>query len=383
MKIRRSVFKRKSGKSAGKWVARVVFVDDTGKTRQVERLSETKRSAGDLCDRMAVELSKSHGGIRTGDKMTFDDLADFCEKHFYKAATYADGRKIEGVRSITTALAQLKVLREYFGKLPLRSIINVTLRDYRNSRLQTVSNHTKRKISVTTVNRELAMMRRMINISLTEGWIVKDPFAGHKSLINLADEKPRERILSKAEEERLLSACETEARAHLRPLIVLALDTSMRRGELFRIRWDDIDFDNGRITIEATHTKTQRKRFAPLTARAAFELKKIMSYSRDPRVFPFTDVKRAFNGAKREAGLDDVRFHDLRHTGITRLVRGGFSAEEAGKIAGHTQTQTTYRYINTDADSLNRASQILANYEDLVVDKPSDDINSFTSSMVN
>ena len=223
----------------------------------------------------------------------------------------------------------------------------------------------------------------MINVALTEGWIVRDPFAGNKSLINLADEKPRERILSKDEEARLLSACESEARSHLRPLIVVALDTTMRRGELFRLRWEDIDFNNGKILIDATHTKTQRMREAPLTPRSASALMKLKPFAKGPRVFPFTDVKRSFNGAKKDAGLDDIRFHDLRHTAITRLIRGGFSAEEAGKVAGHTQTQTTYRYINIDADSLNRASRILENYEDSIVVTKSTVETTFESSLLN
>lgn len=160
---------------------------------------------------------------------------------------------------------------------------------------------------------------------------MKNPFAGNKSLINLSDEKQRERILSKEEEERLLFACSSDVRSHIRPLIILALDTAMRRGELFRLRWWNIDFVNRWITIDATHTKTQRMRLAPLTARAEKELRKMRPYSRSERVFPFVDVKRAFNGAKEEAGLSDVRFHDLRHTGITRLVKSGFSAEWRGR----------------------------------------------------
>lgn len=384
MKIKRSIFKRKSGKSEGKWIARLVYVDSIGKTKQVERICETKRAAGDLCDRMSVELSKSHGSVQTGDKMTFNDLADYCAKHFYKSATYAEGRLIEGVRSITTATAQLKVLREYFGRLSLRSIGHLTLRDYRSNRLATVSKHTGRKISVATANRELAMMRRMINIALREGWIVRDPFSGDRSLINLTAEKKRERILSRNEEERLLSACTSDIRAHIRPLIILALDTSLRRGELFRLRWEDIDFENRTIKIDATHTKTQREKIVPLTPRAEAELNRIRPFAQDTRVFPFTDVKHSFNAATKEAGLDGVRFHDLRHTAITRLVRGGFSIGEAGKIAGHTQAQTTYRYINTDADSFSRASQILENYTDNVSAAPRDsDEQDFENSMIN
>lgn len=383
MKIRRSIFKRKSGKSEGKWIARMVYVDNAGKTKQVERITDTKRAAGDLCDRMTIELSKSHGGIRTGDKMTFNDLADYCETYFYKSATYADGRLVEGVRSINTALAQLKVLREYFGKLSLRSIQNLTLKNFRSNRLQTVSNHTGRKISVATANRELAMMRRMTNIALREGWIVRDPFLGDRSLINLTAETKRERILNRSEEERLLMACSSETRSHIKPLIVLALDTSLRRGELFRLRWQDIDFQNRVIRIDATHTKTQREKTVPLTSRAETELLKLKQFAEGPRVFPFADVKRSFNNATKEAGLEGVRFHDLRHTAITRLVRGGFSIGEAGKIAGHTQPQTTYRYINVDADSFNRASQILENYQDVAIPSKTTIEPRLESKMVN
>jgi integrase len=309
--------------------------------------------------------------------MTFNDLADYCELHFYKQAVYAEGRKVEGVRSVLTAKSQLKVLRKFFGNRSLRSILNATLREYRIHRLQTVSMVTRRNISLTTVNRELTMLRRMVNVALNEGWILKNPFNGSKSIINAADEKHRERILTRAEEERLLLACETDKRAHLKSLIILALDTGMRRGELFKLRWQDVDFVNMQICIQATHTKTQRERYVPLTPRAMQELEKIKETSITERIFPFTDVKNSFKGARKEAGLEDVRFHDLRHTAITRLVRGGLPSSEAGKLAGHTQPQTTYRYINTDADTLQRASKIFENYEDVLKDNKSDSAKEF------
>jgi integrase len=364
MDIKSSVFKRKSGKSKGKWIARVMYVDDTGRNREMERSVESKAAATDIRNLLINDLKQSHGHSRTGEKMKFDDLADYCEKHFYKPAVYADGRRIEGVRSVLSAKSQLKALRLFFGKRLIRTISNATLREYRIQRLSTVSPMTKAKISLTTVNRELTMMRRMINVALNEGWILRNPFRGSESLINAADEKRCERILTRAEEHRLLEVCNTERRGHLRALIILALDTAMRRGELFKLRWQDIDFDNRQICVQATHTKTQRQRFVPLTSRAHGELEKVRLTSTTERIFPFADIKISFANAKRDAGVTDVRFHDLRHTAITRLVRSGMASTEAGKIAGHTQPQTTYRYINTDADTLRRASHILDAYED-------------------
>lgn len=219
----------------------------------------------------------------------------------------------------------------------------------------------------------------MLKVALSEGWILRDPFFGAK-VISLADEKKRERILSRDEENRLLAACENEKeiietvragkpfkmeietrRAHLKPLIILALDTAMRRGELFKLRWQDIDFKRGFITVCATHTKTQKERLVPLTVRARYELENLRHTAIEERIFPFVDVKRAFAAVKSKAGLSDLRFHDLRHTSITRLVKG-ISATEAGNIAGHTQAQTTMRYINNNAETVSRAALVLDEY---------------------
>jgi len=223
----------------------------------------------------------------------------------------------------------------------------------------------------------------MLKVALIEGWILRDPFLG-ADVISSADETTREKILSVEEEQRLLLACSDSKRtvqaqrsgkpftmrvetrrSHLKPLIILALDTGMRRGELFKLRWQDVDFDRHLIFICATHTKTQRERMVPLTTRAHQELAALKESNSDERVFPYTDVKIAFKAVKEEAGLPDLRFHDLRHTAITRMVRGGISASETGKIAGHTQPATTYRYVNTNHETLDRVAAVLNSYQQL------------------
>jgi integrase len=87
-----------------------------------------------------------------------------------------------------------------------------------------------------------------------------------KSLISVGDEKPRERILTLEEEARLLAACE-DPRAHLRAILICALDTGMRRGELFSLTWADVDFENRLITIRAFNTKTMRERRVGMAVR--------------------------------------------------------------------------------------------------------------------
>lgn len=399
MRIRETIFRRKTGKSTGSWVLRLSYNDESGHPRTLERMTASRSAARDLADRLIDELKKTHGNIRSGDKMTFSDLVAYCERHYYKPAEYSDGRKTAGVRGLKSVKSALRVLKDYFGESPLRDINRTSLFDYKSQRLATVSKRTERPIGIATVNRELATLRRMIKIAFAEGWIVRDPFFG-LSIINIADESPRERILSREEESRLLAACIREKRVvktkrygkplvmevdvdrrHLRPLIILALDTGMRRGELFKLRWDDVDFQSSSIVVRATHTKTQRERLVPLTTRASRELRNLRFLSRDELVFPFEDLKRSFTAVRDEVGIPDLRFHDLRHTAITRMVRGGISAAEAGKIAGHSQPTTTYRYVNTDAEAINRAASVLETYAS--AGERAVDITDLTSSSVN
>jgi integrase len=95
----------------------------------------------------------------------------------------------------------------------------------------------------------------MLNIALREGWIVRNPFLGSDTLISPADEHRRVRVLSRDEEALLLDACD-ENRTTLKGIIVCALDTGMRRGEIFSLRWKDVDLKNRRINIQAMNTKT-------------------------------------------------------------------------------------------------------------------------------
>src|SRR5262249_42445563 len=154
-----------------------------------------------------------------------------------------------------------------------------------------------------TVNRELSLLRRVLNVAVENGWLVKNPFKAGKPLINMSDEKERERVLTREEEERILSLC-VDQRAHLRPIIICALDTGMRRGEVFKLKWSDVDFDNRLITMRQLNTKTQRERQVSMTERLYSELMALYeTSSKEPEDLVFgirTSVKTAFNKIKKE-----------------------------------------------------------------------------------
>lgn len=406
MEIKSTVFKRKAGKSKGKWIARIEYIDqETGKTITRERTKERRADAIDERDRLINDTKKSHGGIRAGERMSFDQLADRCDKLFYKRAVIVEGRKIEGVRSFATAQNYLKLLKEFFGKRRIGSITTDNLKDYRRWRLKTGSRRpeviAKGKfvpVKLATINRELSAMRRMMRYAYGQGWITKDIFF-NADVIDADAEIERKRLLTEAEETRLLAACQGERQTsytrnhygkdrevtanisvdnpHLKALIMLAIDAGMRRGEILKLRWQDIDFQTNLIHILGTHTKTQKERYAPLTERVKAELTRVREFTPGEMPFPFLDFKRSWATAKRIAGIDDLHFHDLRRTALTRWQRYGLPLALAGKMAGHTNLQTTMKhYTATDSDIIrNFAETINSVHADAMPDNATEFVN--------
>ena len=176
----------------------------------------------------------------------------------------------------------------------------------------------------------------------------------------------RERILTREEETRLLVACTTPEsqgkRSHLRPLLIMALDTGMRRGEIVKLKWSDVDFERRSISVRATTTKTLRPRTIGMTSRLHAELLARWGASEqnaDALVFGMADVKKSFAAACKAAGIEGFRLHDARHTAITRMIRAGMPAGEVMKISGHTQMTTFARYVNVDHQTATRAAAAL------------------------
>jgi integrase len=219
----------------------------------------------------------------------------------------------------------------------------------------------------------------MMRYAYAEGWITRDIFF-QAGVIDTSAEMERTRRLSETEETRLLAACQGERQTtytrtrrvnartrpgeqetitatetvdnpHLKALILLAIDAGMRRGELLKLRWEDIDFDASIIRVLGTNTKTERERLAPLTDRAKAELERVREFTPGDMPFPFADFKRSFATAKKLAGIENLHFHDLRRTAITRWILQGHPIALAGKLAGHTRIETTMKhYTSSDAD---------------------------------
>ena len=351
----------------GRFYARVQFVDENGNKREVSRKAASRKEGRETIRQIHRELEEHGERAIEAHSMTFADLADYFQQHYLRPAEYVGGRKVSGVRSLIPALAAIKALRVHFGNKAIRSITYSEIRSYKAIRLKTPTPHGGQR-SIATVNRELSKLKRMLNLAVQEQWLQRNPFSNGQSLISAADETHRDRVLSLAEEARLLAAIESHPkRSHLKGIVLIALDCGLRRGEIFTLRWSDIDFERRTIRVSAFNAKTARSRMVAMTMRVYTELTRLCqesSHNTDMSVFGVkVIIKTAWKKICREAGISDFHFHDCRHTAITRMIRAGIPPVEVMRVSGHTTLSCLYRYSNLDSDSVFRAAAALEAYQ--------------------
>jgi integrase len=378
----------------GKLYARItyavgVYVDKKGKVRTKqksrERRVESIADGWDEIDKMYRELDDHGPESLDSSRKTFNELAALLRKEYLIPPEYINGRKVRGKRSYKDDLGILKVLCEYFGRLPLRDITWGKIERFRVSRLKTPTRLETQR-SVARINRELSLLRHALNIAIGERWLRENPFRGPRPLISSADEVKRKRVLEADEEAQLLAVCDGP-RAHLKPLIICALDTGMRRGEIFKLKWRDLDLceeamnipDTRAATVQEFNTKTLRERTVPLSKRLVAELKALWEQSDknwDGLVFGITNnVSNSFATACRLAEIDDLRLHDLRRTFGTRLAKKRVPIHEISRLLGHTDIKTTFIYLGLTESSVGEAAQAIDewNAENLPQPQPGGD----------
>jgi integrase len=208
-----------------------------------------------------------------------------------------------------------------------------------------------------TINRELQILSKIFSLAIKYGVTDKNPCA---EVSLLPENNKRVRYLLDDEEHRLLSVL-TGPRGHLLPLVILAIGTGMRRGDLFNLTWEKIDFQRGLIYVP--NSKTGRDYAVPMNEDVRNTLRQIRSTVRgDGHVFfnpdtvkPYKDIKKAFSTACKLAGIQNLHWHDLRHTFGTRLAEAGCSEATIADLMGHTDPQTTRRYTHA-TDRAKRAA---------------------------
>ncbi|MCP5158516.1 MAG: site-specific integrase [Gammaproteobacteria bacterium] len=209
--------------------------------------------------------------------------------------------------------------------------------------------------AASTINKEIGLLSRAIHYANREwGYALYNPALGCKK----REPEGRVRWLTRQEAQRLIDCAGQlgPRAAHLPELITLAVHTGMRKGELLSLEWRRVDFAHGLIYLEASHTKSSKRRSIPLNQPAKTALTACRERAPGRYVFGgVKDVKRSFAHACRLAGIDNFRFHDLRHTFASWLVQAGAALAEVRDLLGHSSIEMTERYAHLAPERLRGA----------------------------
>ncbi|MBD0369772.1 MAG: tyrosine-type recombinase/integrase [Pyrinomonadaceae bacterium] len=349
----------------GKLYARVRFKDENGKARDIWKKADSRTDARKIIRQILREIEALTPKQLDAANMTFAELASHYLEYYLQPAVYVGDKKVSGVRSLVTARTVVKPLVAHFGSHRLKSITYGQIRSYKQMRLQTPTRQGGQR-SIASINRELGQLRRMFRIAVREQWMPRNPFSEGDALISLNDENQRTRILSFDEEARLLAAIDKyPQRTHIKGMVLIALDCALRRGEIFTLRWSDIDFESRTITLRAFNCKTARSRVVAMTSRVYLWLLRWRENMAGENIQVFNvkvTIKTAWTKICCEAGIDDFHFHDCRATCITRMLRAGLSVPEVSRISGHSTLTAFYRYARVNEETQFRAASALDAY---------------------
>jgi integrase len=236
---------------------------------------------------------------------------------------------------------ELRRLKRLLGEKPLMSVL------LKEAHPPIFASFRDRRLGdgVRACQYDLVLLRHAWNMARIEwGWPIGD---NPLTLIRMPkNNPPRERRLKPGEYELLQSMVQGSRCWYLWPVINIAIETAMRRGEILGLKWEHIDWENKRTLLPLT--KNGRSRWVPLSSRALQHLNDVPCSSE--LVFPFTDIafRQAWDRLRKRAGLIDLTFHDLRHEAISRKFESGMRIPEVMAISGHQTASQLFRYVQAN-----------------------------------
>ncbi|EOE7413474.1 TPA: tyrosine-type recombinase/integrase [Pseudomonas aeruginosa] len=317
-------------------------------------------------------------GRRSANSLT---LRDFIDDHYSPwMAT-----------NLKSADKTLNLLNVGFASIMGKRLNEISQRDLESQRMAWL----KAGNTDSTANRKMASMRGALSRAIEWGFLTEHPMTRLKQL--KTDRKGRIRYLLPDEEARLRQALDDRQETiraerdsankwreerhkarlpdlrevafpdHLKPLVLLSLNTGMRRGEVFNLTWADIDLKNKLITVEGDTSKSGQTRHIPMNKETMTSIEGWRK--QHPRnsgyVFPGKDgkrldnVKKSWDALLKLARIEGFRWHDLRHTFASKLVMAGVPLNTVRDLLGHSDLAMTLRYAHLAPDSKAAAVELL------------------------
>jgi len=308
-----------------------VTVDDAG--RQVRRFkAEWTKEEADAA--LAAFVLKAEQPKPAPAGMTFGEAVD----------RYVAGQARR--KSVTNVTRYLEAMKAQLGaETPLTEITGARISAWKDARLGAVCPRTKRGYSAAAVNRPLAALRHLLRRARDE-WEV---LAAVPKIRTEKEPEGRIRWLEPDEEARLLAASAKSKNAELLPVVTLALESGLRRGELLGLTWDRVDMSRCVVRLEVT--KSGKRREVPMR-QAVYDTLAALPQPHEGRVFRTRSIRTAFENAVTAAKLDDFHFHDTRHHFASWFMMRGGSLHALKEILGHADLKMTLRYAHLAPEHL-------------------------------
>jgi integrase len=314
--------------------------------RKREKIGPSKALAETILKKRKVEIAENkYLDIRREHKIKFEELAQL----------YLDLHAKPNKKSCHSDEDLIKTLGKHFAGKYLYEITPMAVEQFKADRAK--------EVSPATVNRALACLKCMFNKAIEWGKASDNPV---KKVKLFKENNKRLRYLEKEEIVKLLAHC----RGYLRPIVIVALNTGMRKGEILGLKWHDIDFRHNIIYL--LNTKNGEKREIPMNEQVRVALIKVRKHPESPYIFcnkdgnPFGDIKKSWLTALNKSGILQFRFHDLRHTFASHLVMSGVDLNTVRELMGHKSLEMTLRYSHLSPDHKKRAVDILGQRMDII-----------------
>ena len=243
----------------------------------------------------------------------------------------------------------LKYWKEQLGDYVLTDVSAALIAEHRNKLIGSVNRYGK-KLSPTSANRYSTALGHVFTIAIKQWELVENNPV--QRIQKLKEPRGRVRFLSDPEREKLLQACKDSDNPYLHLIVVMALSTGARKGEMLNLKWQDVSLERRIITLH--ETKNGERRALPIQG---FLFQLLSKHAKVKRVdcdfvFPSAkkkqpiDIRTAWENAVKNAELEDFRFHDLRHSAASYLAMNGASLAEIAEVLGHKTLQMVKRYAH-------------------------------------
>ena len=313
-----------------------------------EAIGESRKFAEIVLGKKRADVRENRFlDVKKTEKIKFEDFAKtFIELHSKLNKRPRVARRDEQL---------VNHLTKYFLGKYLYEITPRHIEEYKKTRKEA-----KRKggktIAAATVNRELACLKCMFNKAITWGKAENNPV---KKVDLFKENNSRTRYLEKEQIPGLLD----NAAPHLKPILILALFTGMRKSEILTLQWKNINIQQGVIYL--LHTKNGERREVLMNNVVKKTLIAVPKNPDSPYIFchengkPYLNVRKSFDAVLKKCGIIDFKFHDLRHTFASQLVMAGIDLKTVQELLGHKSIEMTLRYSHLSPDHKWKAVDIL------------------------